>query len=125
MIHPLTLAERLAGAAAAVLIGLAAALVLWLILPREARGQTVVFDCFDLARAIAAATDFRDAGADLEKTVRIARTRSSENGEPDQKIEVYEREIRRMWTEKKKRGAAVRSIYNRCRQQLGDMGREN
>lgn len=125
-ILPLSVAERLLGAIVAILLGLVAAILLYVISPREARAAPVLFDCADLAQGIASAADFRDAGADLEKTVRLARERSKENGiTDDPRLDVFEREIRKLWAEKKRRGAAVRDVYKRCRDQLGNMGRES
>jgi hypothetical protein len=122
-IMPLTFIERLWGAIAAVLLGLAMAMVLWLILPSEARAEGVVFDCVELATAMSLVADFRDAGGELEKTVRVARRDNANMPAPH--MRVIEREVRRIWAEGKPKRLAVLGVYTRCKAQLGDMGRES
>jgi hypothetical protein len=89
----------------------------------QARAEPIEFDCAALATGIAMAADFRDAGADLEKTVRLARQRNSD-ASPEQ-LAVIDREIRRLWREKRTREASTPAVYKRCRAQLGDMGLES
>lgn len=120
-IQPLTPAERIAGAIGAVLIGLAAALVLWLIAP-PARAEGVVFDCADLAGAAGQIADFRDVGGDLDKTLALLRERVKS---APAHLEVLERETRRIWKAGKRRSVVVADVYKRCRQQLGDMGMDS
>jgi hypothetical protein len=38
---------------------------------------------------------------------------------------VIDREIRRLWREKRTREASTQAVYKRCRAQLGDMGLES
>lgn len=117
-----TIAERMAGALLAVVVGVAGALVLWLVMPRDARSAPI-FDCVDIASQAGAAADFRDAGADLEKTVRIARLRNAFRTSAE--MNVIEREVRRVWREQLPRKHAVANLYKRCRRGLGDMGTES
>lgn len=121
MIRPLSIAERISGAVLAVLLGLAAALVLALILPRQAHAQQ--FDCHDLASVINAAAQFRDARAKLHLTVKIARETSPHRTRAEHVV--IEREIRLMWRDGLRRDDAAGEVYRRCRAQLGDMGRDS
>lgn len=116
-------AERIAGAVAAVLIGLAGALILWLIYPRTAAADPVGFDCVELATVISGAADFRDTGADLDKTVKLIRRQNAQV--PPAHRAVLEREIRKMWAEDLPKNRATLGVYKRCQAQFGDMGRES
>lgn len=116
-IQPLSFAERLAGAVAAIVVGVAAALVLFLILPREARAAR--FDCHDFAMVAGSAADFRDAGAQLDLTLVIARDRSKDRTQAE--LALIEREIRRVFREKKNRRRVVAETYRRCRDTRGSM----
>lgn len=103
----------------ALVIAGAIALVVW---ATPVRAEQVDFDCVDLAIIVASAADFRDAGAQLDKTLAIARVRNSERSRAH--LAVIEREIRRVWDEKRSRRLATLSVYRRCIAQLGDMGWE-
>lgn len=116
---PLSVAERILGAIAASVLGLVLALVLAVIYPRAAHAQK--FDCHDLAMVGGAAVDFRDAGAQLEKTVRIARARNADRTQAE--LAVIEREVRRAFESKATRREAIAELYKRCRKFGGDMGR--
>jgi hypothetical protein len=76
-----------------------------------------------IAFAIGAVTCASQARAELEKTVRLARQRNSD-ASPEQ-LAVIDREIRRLWREKRTREASTQAVYKRCRAQLGDMGLES
>jgi len=106
-----------------ILVLAAAALAMILaLLPRNARGQGVYFDCPDFAAAIARLADFRDADADLDKVVRIARRHNPASS--SQHLAAIEREIRRMWRERLPQELVAQRLFDRCRAQLGDMGME-
>jgi hypothetical protein len=107
---------------AAVLAGIALAMVMMLVAP-PARGaeKAVIVDCGALAENITSLADFRDTGARLELVVRLARTRQ---GDGPAEQAVLEREIRRMWREGLDAEDAGHAVYQRCKAQLGDMGRD-
>jgi hypothetical protein len=92
----------------------------------EARGQVAqqgpYFYCGALAASIRLMADFRDAGADVERVVKMALEHNSD--EPAAHRAVIEREIRRVWTEERPGPAAALAVFKRCQAQLGDMGRE-
>lgn len=90
--------------------------------PVRAHGAGVQFDCHTLAVAMGGMADFRDTGADLEKVVRMARRRHPNSGSAQ--VAVIEREIRRLWAERLPGDLAARRLFERCRAQLGDMGRD-
>lgn len=107
--------KQLAGA---VLIGVAAALV-FVALTRPARAQ-VLFDCSYLAELMRRAATYRDAGAEVEKTVEVFLAHEIPPSRPHG--EALAREIRRVWREDLSEHQAEQATFWRCRAQLGDMG---
>lgn len=97
-------------------IGVAGALVLAVAL-RDVHASPV--DCHDFAMAAGSAADFRDAGADLEKTIRVARDRSKDRTQAE--LALLEREIRRVFRDKKPRRPLIAETYRRCRAARGAM----
>lgn len=120
-VQPLSRGERILGWVAFAALIMVVAGCLALLWPRMANAAR--FDCADLAMLIGGAADFRDAGADLEKTLAIARERSGGH-QGNAEHRVLEREIRRVWQEQLPRRRAIAMLYKRCRAQLGDMGAE-
>lgn len=104
----------------ALLIGAAIGLVCYASFARAAK---VNIDCSSLAQAVSSAAAFRDADANLEKTLAIFK-RLNEDASRDE-FAVLEREIRRVWREGLSQDEAALAIYKRCKDQLGDMGRES
>ena len=84
----------------------------------------VVFDCRQLASAVEAMAIFRDAGADVDKTVDILFAQVKRRTAAP-RWAVIEREIRRMWIEPLSGPEAGFALYQRCQAKLGDMGRES
>lgn len=99
------------------LIGLAMAscVALW---PGQGRAA-VRFDCHDFAMVAGSAADFRDAGADLEKTLMVVRERSKDRTQAE--LSLIEREVRLVFREKKKRSRVIAELYRRCRASRGSM----
>jgi hypothetical protein len=87
-----------------------------------ARAEGVMFDCADLATVISLIADFRDTDASLEKVVKLALERNVDSSLAHRAV--IEREIRRLWKEGRPRRDAVRQLYKRCRDVMGDMGRD-
>jgi hypothetical protein len=88
--------------------------------PSSVKGETV-FDCRALAEAVAPFADYRDAGADVERVV--ARIRKENTDAPRVRIDVFDRELHRLWAEGLPADEAAYALYKRCTEQQGDMGR--
>lgn len=81
--------------------------------------EAAVFDCHDIAMLAGGAADFRDAGADLEKTIRISRLRHADRTAAE--LAVIEGEVRKAFREKKHRRQVIAETYRRCRSRRGAM----
>jgi len=88
-----------------------------------AQDNAARIDCQEFGRVIAAVAVFRDAGADIDKTVALFRRMNPQIPAP--RWALVEREVRRMWREALPADEAGFSLYLRCQAQLGDMGRES
>lgn len=111
--------------AAVVLMWLAGAVVAISVMVLPARAQApgaVLMNCQNLAKAVASAMVFRDVGADVKKLE--AHVRAQVGGTATPQIEATLREVRRMWATTLPPEEAAFAVYQRCTQQLGDMGRE-
>lgn len=117
-------ARRLAVA----LMWLAGAVVAISVMVLPARAQQaqapgpVRMDCQQLAKAVASAMVFRDVGADLKKLEASVRAHAGAQAGPH--LEATLREIRRAWPMDRPPEEVAFAVYQRCIQQLGDMGRE-
>lgn len=117
-IQPLSLAERILGWVAFVVLILVLAGMLAILWPRMAVAA-ISFDCHDIAMLAGGAADFRDAGAEVEKTVRISRLRHGDRTAGE--LAVIEREVRAVFKEKKQRRQVIAETYRRCRSRRGAM----
>jgi hypothetical protein len=106
--------------AGAVLAGVAAALVLASWSPRL-QAEPVLFDCHYLAELARRGATYRDAGADVEKTIGVFLSHEIPPTRPHG--EALARELRRVWLEGKSEEEVAVAAFLRCQRQLGDMGR--
>jgi len=86
-----------------------------------AQNRGVVFDCRQLAELMERLSSYRDAGAELDRTLAVIRLRIET---PEQHWQAIRREARLVWTEGLPGEAAMQRTYDRCRARLGDMGFE-
>jgi hypothetical protein len=100
----------------AAIIGLVLALALH---AGKVRAQEPVsFDCQSLAGVISQAVNYRDAGANVNRTVAVFLRKLKL---PKGHAAVLEREIRRMWRERLDEDDAGFAIFKRCIEKNGDM----
>ncbi len=97
----------------ALVVGAAIGLVVYASQARAA------FDCHDFAMIAGSAADFRDAGADMGRTVKIARARNIDRTQAE--LALIEREVRRVFRERKTRRLEISQVYRRCRASRGSM----
>lgn len=82
----------------------------------------VVLDCREFAGSIALAAWARDMNADENLVGIYYRTASRHLGHD--LARAIEREVRRVWQEKRPSAKAVEAAFLRCQAQLGDLGAE-